>query len=360
MAKTLEQLIGAESLTAIIQDPKGGIPDLFLPPAFKTLTEQVDEDTAEWEAVEGQRKTAKLVLKGSPSKARDMKGVTKRTATLIHTFEHTHHSGSTLLKLQSSDARTQEIASRIVDNQVKAFRQGFYNLRLAAIYKALAAGVIYFDAEGNLLPTSSGALYTADFQIPANNKNQCNSLITATWATTSTPIISNINSLQKEAYKLTGLPLTHAFYGSTVMSNILSNTQCQPLLQGDPGFAFAMSRGTLPAGFAGIGEWHPVMGGFFEDNDGTIQDIFPADYCVFTPDPSPDWWGIFEGAALVPNALTVGSDVRNLVGNIPKTYGMFSYATLELDPVAIKHLAGDTFLPVIKVPKAIFIADVNF
>jgi hypothetical protein len=39
---------------------------------------------------------------------------------------------------------------------------------------------------------------------------------------------------------------------------------------------------------------------------------------------------------------------------------MFSYAQVTSDPVTVKHVAGDTFLPVLKVPKAIFIATVKF
>ena len=38
---------------------------------------------------------------------------------------------------------------------------------------------------------------------------------------------------------------------------------------------------------------------------------------------------------------------------------MFSYATVKDDPVTIKQVGGDTFLPALKVPAAIWQADVT-
>ncbi len=39
---------------------------------------------------------------------------------------------------------------------------------------------------------------------------------------------------------------------------------------------------------------------------------------------------------------------------------MFAYGVVNVDPVTIKRVAGDTFLPVLKVPKAVFAATVKF
>ncbi len=39
-------------------------------------------------------------------------------------------------------------------------------------------------------------------------------------------------------------------------------------------------------------------------------------------------------------------------------FGMFSYAKVTDNPVTVRHFAGDTFLPVLKVPAAVWIADV--
>jgi len=46
------------------------------------------------------------------------------------------------------------------------------------------------------------------------------------------------------------------------------------------------------------------------------------------------------------------------LGNVMEVYGQFSYATVTRNPVGLEHAARDTFLPLIKVPDAIFIGDV--
>jgi hypothetical protein len=48
------------------------------------------------------------------------------------------------------------------------------------------------------------------------------------------------------------------------------------------------------------------------------------------------------------------------LANTQVVSGMFAYAVVTADPLTIKMVAGDTFLPVIKVPTAVFQATVNF
>lgn len=360
MAKTLQQILGYENLTGIIQDPKGGIPATTLPPGFTNLRRPVEGNTAKWFAIEGNRKTARLVHYGSPSQARDMKGVTERTATMIHSFEHVIHDVPTLMMLQNfENPQVQQMGQQIVDQQTGQFRQGFNNLELAAIMKVLGAGTIYFDAGGNLLPTSSGALYTVDFQIPAGNKDQIGGIIGASWATASTPIIGDIAAIKKLALKNTGYPIQHAFYGASIIDDLLANTQVLALIGGSGELAGKIASGEIPNGFAGIPEWHPNNGAFFMDNDGTVQDIIGADTVVFTPEPDRTWWEIMEGSFPVPTNLTIAADASGALPNFSKAYGPFSYAEVKTDPPGIKHLAGHTFLPVLKVPKAVYICDVT-
>jgi hypothetical protein len=62
-----------------------------------------------------------------------------------------------------------------------------------------------------------------------------------------------------------------------------------------------------------------------------------------------------------PDADDAASTLSSLssLSALTSAYGLFSYSVLMTDPVAIKQVAGDTFLPTLKVPAAIFIANVN-
>jgi len=361
MGKTLQELLGFENLTGVVQDPKGGIPADVLPPAFLTVRKPIEGNTAKWFAVQGTRRTARLVQYGAPSQRRNLQGVTERSAVMIHSFEHTHHDVSTLIALQNFDNPTiQKMGVTLVDQQSAQFRQLFNNLELAAVYSCLAQGLVYFDEFGNLLATSAGAVVSVDFQVPAGNKNQCSTVIATKWPTVTAHIINQLRGMRELALKTSGYPLAHVFYGSSIPNWFMANTEIKEILKADAGLAASLRGGIVPNGFGGIPNWHQVVGMFFEDKDGTNQDLFAADTVVFTPEPSPDWWEIMEGSYAVPTNLRVGGGATEMIADFTKVFGMFSYAQITTDPPGIKHLAGHTFLPALKVPSAIFIADVNF
>jgi len=89
MAKTLQQILGYENLTGVVEDPKGGIPERVLPPGFTSIRRSCEGNTAKWLAFKGTRKTSRLLQYGAASRRRDMAGIIERTAVMIHSFEHT-------------------------------------------------------------------------------------------------------------------------------------------------------------------------------------------------------------------------------------------------------------------------------
>ena len=108
-------------------------------------------------------------------------------------------------------------------------------------------------------------------------------------------------------------------------------------------------------------QWHPAYEAFYEDDTGTAQDLVGGDQILFTPEPSMDWLDWLEGTYPVPtNVGAIAADAIGAAGNVSVASGMFSYGQVLSDPVTVKHVAGDTFLPVLKVPKAIFVATVKF
>lgn len=358
MAKTLEQILGFQNLTGVIANPAGGVPNL-LPEAFQRPGRPVVGKTATWYEVAGNRRTAKLVQYGAPSVRRSLKGVSERSAVMMHTHEHILHDATVLIQLRNMDNPTaQRMGEQIIAAETAQFRAYFSNLRVSSIMSILTLGAIYFDGDGELLPSSSGAVTTVDFSVPANNKNQINGIIGTTWATDTVDIIGDIKAIKSAAIKGTGYPLAHAFYGENILEYLMSNNAVKELLKTRTDYANAMGVGEIPDGFMGM-QWHSMEQGFFADSADTNQTWFGGDVVTFTPEPSPDWWEIFQGSYPVPTALgRVGADASDSAGDIAQVNGMFSYAKILDDPVSIKHNAGDTFLPTLKVPGCIYIADV--
>lgn len=365
MAKTLEQILGAKNLTGVITAVKGGVPEV-MPPAFFRPTRTVEGNKCTYRKVEGTRQTARLVQWGAPSVNRGLKGVSEVPVTLLHSKEHIFHDPYVLMNLQNyANESKQKLGQAEIARQTGEFKRLFTNLRVSTIMSALCLGLIYFDADGNLLPNSTGATVSVDFGIPAGNKNQLDvfgagAIIGASWATAGTGIAQDIVDLKKAALQLTGYPLKYAFYGPNLLSYFLTNTQLKEIINRTPRYQASFSQNEIADPFLGL-TWLPLYESFYVDKDNTVQTWAGNDMVVFTPEISPDWWEMVQGSSPVPSTIygSVATDGGAAMGSVKEAAGMFSYGQVLADPVTVKHVAGDTFLPLIKVPKAVFIADVT-
>ena len=363
MSKAIEDVLSAPNLIGVIQKVKTGLLDV-LPPGFTAAGKTVVGDQGTYNKVEGTRQTARLAQYGAPSRRRNLKGLTQMPVRLIHTIEHIMHNPIILQNLLSVEGAKQQLGRAEIARQTRDFRILFDNLRLAATYSALGLGAIYFDGDGNLLPSSSGSVIDVDYSVPAGNQDQLDidgagDVISASWATDGTDIVGQLIDLKVRMAKLNGYVPTVAMYGTNVLEYLLTNTAIKNLISGSSGMSEQAAAGAVPRGLLGF-DWYPVYSAFFEDDDGDAQSIFGDDTVVFCPTPSTDWWEVLQGTYLTPTNLGgVSPDGTGAVGDLTQTSGMFSYAHVLSDPPTVKHVAGDTFLPVLKVPAAICIADVT-
>lgn len=365
MSQTLDQILGGQNLTGVIQQTSTGVPDVF-PASFYASRRPVDGDTAEYTRVDGSRQTARIAAYGSPSQQRELKDIAKVPVKLIHTVESMLHKPSVLTNLVSFDNPSQQqLGIAEVTRQTRQFRQLFDNLRVASLTSALFTGTINFDGSGNLLPSTTGAKVTVNYGIPAGNTQQLNALgagnlLDVTWDNAASDVATQVSALKKAARKLTGYPLAHAFYGQNVLDYLLNNNRVKEMMKFNPPANVQTLAGDVPAGLFGL-QWHPAFEAFFEDATGTAQDLVGGDQVLFTPDPTMDWLEWLEGTYPVPTSVgAITPDAVSAAGNVHLATGMFSYAQVTSDPVTVKQVAGDTFLPVLKVPKAVFIATVKF
>ena len=362
--KTIQQILAVGNMLGSIQAIKSGVTSPF-DPAFETVTRGISGDSGTYVRIEGGRETARLVQYGAPSVRRNLRGLSTVPVKLAHSFEHQFHDPIVLQNLMQYDnPSVQELGIQEIGRQTGEFKALFVNLRRSAIASTLALGAIYFDADGNLLPSATGAVVTINFQMAAGNQGQINwdntgQIITASWATAGTDIVGQVEAIKLAAMKLTGYPLTTAYYGEAVPSYIMGNTVIGSLAVGNPAYAQAFLQNTIPDGMLGL-KWRAAGSAMFVDQNGARQEIWPADRVTFTPDPSRDWYEMLEGSYPVPTDIgAVTSDaLTSAQANIRIARGMFNYAHVLSDPVTVKHLAGDTMLPVLKVPNAIFQADV--
>lgn len=360
MANSIEAILNYLNLSSSVETVKAGVPKV-LPEAFWTMTERVIGDKANYIKYTGTRQVARVSPYGAPPVQTKKVDVSDQNIKLLHTEEKMPFSQELYRVFRDWEnyKPQQMFARQQIVYQGEQFAQRFDNLRVASVTQMLALGLLYFDVNGNLLPTSSGADLTIDYGVPANNKNQLNGLISASWATTSTNIVNQINNIKMTAVQTTGHPLKYAFYGKNIAGYITNNTSMQYYLARNAQLNEKfISTGTIPPGVLDL-IWVPVQNAFFEDQNGTVQEIFGADTVTFFPEITKNIYTLFEGSMLVPSSFGMFADAMAALSSLTEMYGRFRYAYLDVPPTQIFDVAGDTFLPMLRNPSSIFIADVT-
>lgn len=351
MAQNILEILSFKTYSEEYRRIESGIPDL-LPEGFLTNTKPCRGDSTRILVRDGQRKVMTRVAYGSPARGVDKMNTSRVDRKLIHFYESIPFDP--LLKMQLRDGigvgSLGDAAVNETRYQIAEFKQRQVNTRIACAKTMLSLtsdGTINFDSDGDLQPSASGAALTiTSSQVPANNRNQLNSIIGTSWATDSADILGDIAAIKQQAAQLTGKQLKYAFYGINVPEYMASNTVLLNFMaRTAPYAAEVLARGEVPRELLGL-TWIPMHLAFFEDADGTNQTFFGADHVTFTPDPA-DFWTMHEGSYAVPTTTGIAGDPGSPGDGWSEQTGMFSffYRSFERGVLQEEFYAGDTFLP---------------
>jgi hypothetical protein len=352
---SVSQLLEWVPLTEAVETVKTGIPKV-LPPEFWTLTEDVSGYKARLVEYQGTRRVARVTPYGSPPRQVEHLPLGDRPVILLHTNEEIAFRDELVRILREWDEYKpqQKFAVQEIARQGEGFRQRFENLEIAAVTKTVADGRLYFDADGNLLPTSSGADLTVDQLIPSGNRLT----VSNSWATAATDIVTYINTLKNTAVQTTGYPLKYAIYGQNIPGYFNNNTSIQNYWWRNQQFSNDwLNTGRVPERMLEL-IWVPAQQAFWEDQTGTVQSIFPADQVTFTPEITAATWTFYRGSKLVPTQTGPFPDAEAAIRSTQEVFGRGRYAKIPLEePTKIIDVGFDTFLPRIKQPSAWFFVD---
>ena len=114
-------------------------------------------------------------------------------------------------------------------------------------------------------------------------------------------ILGQLKAVKKAARKLTGYPITHAFYGMNIPGYVANDPVLQTIIRGSQRVAEEAITAEIPSSVGNL-KWMPLDQAFFVDQNGTARTGPATNTIVFTPDPSTDWWEIIEGTYPVPRS----------------------------------------------------------
>jgi hypothetical protein len=365
----LNQIIGFMPLTETLKATSSAVPNPF-PDEFFTVNpkNRFMGDVAEMVRITGERRTAQLAKRGAPATRRNLRDVGSQDVRMLMVYETITIDPIQLQNLRSFESYTQDKGIDWLSYQMDEAAHRVKNTEVISVATTLLNGAIYFDGLGNLLPSSSGAVETYSFNVPANNQNQLNGIISASWANHSTDIPNQIRALRQQATQTTGIMFNKVLYGKNVPSYITQNDFCQPYLarMGDMRDKF-LHTGEIPNGLFDL-EWSPVYTTFYERSDpaniGTNQLIWNDDACVFVPEVNQadkmSWYAMYQGSFSVPRSIEVKATGMAALENFEIVYGPFAYAGTKIDPPSVNIFYGSIWLGGIRNPGAIWQSIVAF
>lgn len=363
----LESILGIAPLTEALRATTSGIPNPF--PAELSAVKPANRilgDRAKWTRIQGARTTAKLAAYGAPGRRVPLQPIAQQTVRMLYLALEFQIDVNMLNRLQAFEQYVQDEGLDFLAYNIGELGKRMANTRIVCMSSMLRFGAIYWDSDGNILPSSSGASFTYSAQVPANNQNQLNGIIAAPWSLTNTDILGHIRVLKQRSAQDTGLMPEHVMYGLNIPFYFQTNATLQAYLARNAAWRDALvDTGDVPAGFAGIKRWTNVSHAFFEDQNGVNQTLWDNDLCVFTPalntPDKMDWWAMMEGSAAVLRGFDASADAMGALRNCKQEYGQSGWALPTLQPpLAVTVYLQDCMLPAIRSEKAIYQAETVF
>lgn len=363
---SLQQFFSYVPLTEMVVRVLGGIPRV-LPEGFFNLTRDIPGDRFRRTTFRGTRQLARVSKYGSPPRNRQRVGRGTEDRIMLHTIEQIQASHELLMLIRKwDDYLAQQMARDLIAQDAVEFGRLTDNLRVAAVTASLAYGKLWFDSNGNLQTSSSGADLELDYGVPAANQGQIArgpsgaDLITDSWDDPSSDIPTMVNNIKTAARQLNGYELKYAFYTKNVAGYLARNDSFQRYLSRNPQMNQQyVTSGQIPAGVLDL-TWVPVQDAFFDTTSDVVTEIFPADQVTFYPEISRQTYELMQGGYPVPKNFAVAQDLEGVVSQLDYVFGVFKYAYMMPGHMQINMAQGDTFLPDHKIPESIFLADVAF
>lgn len=321
-----------------------------------------------YEAIIGNRQTAKFTDYLSPAANLETLPRQRNQAVALGARIATPIDGELMIGLMNNVPIWQQRAKEILNQKFRDFRNYSENLQLSMVHSAIFTDSINADSNGNLLPSSSGAVnggfkfnslyaganalqYNSHWPgVPATAQN-----LVGDFSNASTDIPSSFRAMD-QGYTFTsnykpkniiyGKDLPRYFYNNT---NMLTYMSRQPQINSE-----LLLSNEVPQGLFRY-NWFPAADAYYVDQNGVTQQWCADNQMVIMPDVNLNWWENFECSLPCPKGMvTPAADLQQFLDACPPVRGYSSYVLPCWNPVKADLIAQAYSLPVLKSPYANF------
>jgi len=367
MADPLRDVLGIDNIVGVISTTTPGLP-APLAEGYYAVNRSVEGDMVGFDHEGGERKTAPIVDRSSPSRHVIVDGMgnkqwrmltAKHNSTIDPNALQNLRTPGSLQKQKNGRAEVARVAGRLAKRLI--------NTRTMANHAMLlGGGKIYVGPDGDLQPASAGSMYTVDAEIPASNLDQglqmdaATALLTTSWNNAAADIPAMMQLVTDTALMRTGIKLDLAVIGANVLGYFLANTMIKELMKSNVAMTTAFGNNTIPNEFLGVPNWMKGSGLYWVDKDDGYNKFVGDDDICLLPAPAAAWLECAEGSHMLTNGGQVVPSMEQANEAFVEVYGKWGFAELTSDPTGAKLVAGDTYLPMLKIPAAVYKLDVKF
>jgi hypothetical protein len=299
----------------------------------------------------------------------DLEALSEKEIELMQAFNTISLSGDALLALRDpSNNVLQARGIQEVRRQVEHFAAKHQRLRYLTLAKAFS-GTLWVDAQGRILESSSNAVRTVSFGLPAGHTGAlakatlgvsaqlgAGNIIAANWDTTSADIFAQLDELRRAAMLL-ALPVPrHIWVNSAAKTWLRAQATWSTWAKANERAAEQVLSGNFAEDINGW-TWHFWDGAYKNVSDAMAYYI-PDTRAVITPDPGP-WFTLAEGVTMVPTSLDIAQSAESALASLEPVQGKYAYAAVEHNPARLDVFMGDAFITAFKEPGAVWYPTVS-
>lgn len=329
---------------------------------YSSQTRELGGDRFEFAYRSAMKDPAPGNTRGQPARVLQPSGLAEKRVYMLHAFNEVGLSMDALQMIRRpNDETLQQKGRDEIQRQLEDFGDRHRIFRAVCLAKTFADGIVYFNSAGQVLESSSGALYSVDFGVPASRKTQLDpgggSIIGTTWSNAAATILTDLDDIRIQAEADNCEEPRHIWCHPSMKAYLRANTELKAWLQASPEKVDRILAGSMIEDLNGW-TWH-FYGGTYTAADGTTKPYIPTTKAILTPDIGP-WIKAVNGSELITNFEGISGSVDEALANVTEVFGDFAYVKLVDNPTKLVLRMGTNFVYAFASPNSIWMPTVVF
>jgi hypothetical protein len=337
--------------------------------------ERFPTDLVEWVVISAIRTPAPLNLRDNPARMIAPTGKSERRSVMIHMFNQIQFGMGVLQMLREPDNwALQNKGLTEIRQQMQDLTTKQALTKRVVLATLLTGGVVYIDAGGNILQSSTNALWSISAGIPAANAGQLarsnffpggtGNIIATKWSDPTALMLDQLDELSDAAQRQRTPPPKHIWLFRPNKKWIRNNMQIQKLFNFETGSS-RLDNALKDDVFEVNNYVFHFMGTTYSPAAGGLDvPYIPANIALITPDVGP-WFLNGTGMELIPttniiNVMNGMATADQAMKDVEEQWGAFSYIQLVGNPGRANIFTGDNWLYGLKAPNVVFTPTVDF